>query len=248
MSTSLEKSPQSLAPADGTGLMFDRIAGRYDLLNRILSGGLDRKWRKKTVRALALGPDAKVLDLATGTGDLALDIARLVPDSSIVGIDPSANMLEVGRTKVTRKGLAGRIVLRLGDAQNLDLDDDSVDGVTIAFGIRNVPDRLAALKEMARVTRPGARVAVLELSEPERGVLARFARFHIRTVVPRLGALISGAREYRYLQKSIAAFPAPEAFAELMEQAGLQVLSVEPMTFGVCHLYVGTPRSTEATS
>ena len=115
----------------------------------------------------------------------------------------------------------------------------------MAFGIRNVPDRAAALREMARVTRKGGRVAILELGEPKRGLLGPLARFHIRHVVPALGALISGSREYRYLQESIAAFPEPEVFAELMRDSGLRVISVTPLTFGVCNLYVATPAEAE---
>ena len=130
------------------------------------------------------------------------------------------------------------MTLTMGDAQAIELPDESVDAVTIAFGIRNVPDRDKALREMARVTRDGGTVAILELGEPRGGLLGPFARFHIRHVVPQLGALLSGAREYRYLQRSIAAFPEPEAFAAKMEKVGLRT-EVVPLTFGVCNLYVG---------
>ena len=145
----------------GSGKMFDQIAGRYDLLNRLMSMGIDQSWRRKTVAALALPADARVLDLATGTGDLALMIARLHQDAKVVGSDPSSRMLEVGVEKVARSGLADRVQLELGDAQSLPYEDDSFDGCCIAFGIRNVPDRSAALAEMSRVTKPGGRVAVL---------------------------------------------------------------------------------------
>jgi demethylmenaquinone methyltransferase/2-methoxy-6-polyprenyl-1,4-benzoquinol methylase len=227
----------------GSGQMFDRIARRYDLLNRVMSFGIDKRWRKKTVAALALGDrPATVLDLATGTGDLAVDIARRHPKTRVIGVDPSVGMLEVGRKKVADLGLADRIDLRVGDAQALELATDSVDGATIAFGIRNVPDRALGLREMARVVRPGGRVCILELSEPRGGLMAPLARFHVHVVVPRLGALLSGAREYRYLQSSIAAFPPADQFATLMEESGLDIVEVVPLTFGVCHLYVGTPR------
>ena len=232
----------AISAQPGSGAMFDRIARRYDLLNRVMSMGVDRRWRRKTADALAL-PDRprRVLDLATGTGDLAIDVARHYPHVEVVGVDPSANMIEVGNRKLVGKKLDARITLQLGDAQALPFEDASFDGVTMAFGIRNVPDRALALREMARVCRPGARVAILELGEPEGGVMAPLARFHIRQVVPRLGALLSGAREYRYLQTSIAAFPPPAEFAAMMEGAGLDVLDVVKLTFGVCNLYVGTP-------
>jgi demethylmenaquinone methyltransferase/2-methoxy-6-polyprenyl-1,4-benzoquinol methylase len=147
-------------------------------------------------------------------------------------------MLAIGVDKVAARALTDRVSLSMGDAQSIELPDASVDAVTIAFGIRNVPDREKALREMARVTREGGTVAVLELGEPKRGVLGPFARFHIRHVVPQLGALLSGASEYRYLQRSIAAFPEPEAFATMMERVGLRT-EVVPLTFGVCNLYVG---------
>lgn len=225
----------------GSGAMFDRIAARYDAMNRVLSFGLDRGWRRRTVRALALGARPRVLDLATGTGDLAVDIARMHPDAAVVGLDPSSQMLAIAQHKLAHRRLAGRVTLVRGDAQHLPYRDGEMDAATIAFGIRNVPDRLRALGEMARVVRPGGRVAVLELGEPRRGVLAWAARFHTRHVVPRLGALLSGAREYRYLQRSIAAFPPSAEFAAMMERAGLRVIEVAPLTLGVCTLYVATP-------
>lgn len=235
---------QELVPRGGSGEMFDRIAGRYDLLNRIISLGIDQGWRRRTVRSLGLADRAvagPVLDLATGTGDLALLIARKHPTVEVIGIDPSRGMLAVGETKVARAGLASRVSLRYGAAESLPLDDASVEGVTMAFGIRNVADRPAALREMARVTKPGGRIAILELSEPNPGPLAMMARFHMHTVVPWVGGLLSGSREYRYLQESIAAFPPAARFADMMRAAGLDVLEVAPLTFGVVHLYVATP-------
>lgn len=224
----------------GSGAMFDNIAPRYDLLNRLMSFGVDQGWRRRTVAALDLGRCQRVLDLATGTADLAIQVAEAGTGVEVVGLDPSEGMLEIGRDKIQAAGLAERVRLVQGDAEKLPFDDDSFDGVCMAFGIRNVPDRKRALSEMGRVTRTGGRIAILELSEPRRGLLAPFARFHVHTVVPWLGSLISGAREYRYLQRSIAAFPPAEEFALLMREAGLEVLRVDKLTFGVCHLYVAT--------
>lgn len=227
----------------GSGAMFDVIAARYDTLNRILSLGMDQGWRRKAVAALALKSGARVLDLATGTGDLAIAIAETHPDAKVTGVDPSRNMLVEGIRKVRDVRLADRVDLLEGDAQALSFDDETFDGVTIAFGIRNVPDRSKALREMARVTRTGGRVVVLELSEPRTGVMGVLARTYVHEIVPRVGGLLSGAKEYRYLQKSIAAFPPADEFARMMEDAGLTVLDASPLTFGVAHLYVGTPRS-----
>lgn len=225
----------------GSGAMFDAIAPRYDLLNRVLSLGIDRGWRRKAVRALGLADreGARVLDLATGTADLAIEIADQYPGASVVGVDPSANMLEIGEKKIAARDLSGRVSVSLGEAERLPFEDASFDGVTIAFGIRNVVDRPAGLAEMRRVTKPGGRVVVLELSEPKKGVFSSLARVHVHHVVPLLGGLISGKKEYGYLQASIAAFPPAEEFATMMEKAGLTSVTATPLTFGVAHLYVG---------
>jgi demethylmenaquinone methyltransferase / 2-methoxy-6-polyprenyl-1,4-benzoquinol methylase len=234
--------PNAAAARDGSGAMFDAIAHRYDLVNRVISLGIDQSWRKKTVRALELEHGRRVLDIATGTADLALQIAHSYPEIEVTGLDPSTKMLEVGSRKVARAHLEQRVSLVAGSAEALPFADGYFDGVCIAFGIRNVPDRPKALREMARVTRPGGRVAILELSEPRSGVMGPLARFHIHSVVPHLGALLSGVREYRYLQKSIAAFPPASDFASSMQASGLAVLGVHSLTFGVCHLYVAEPR------
>ena len=232
---------QSPSPNPGSGEMFDHIAGRYDLLNRVMSMGIDQSWRRKTVAAMELPAEARVLDLATGTGDLALMIARIHPEARVVGSDPSSRMLKVGADKVARSGLADRVQLQAGDAQALPYEDDSFDGCCIAFGIRNVPDRSAALAEMARVTKPGGRIAVLELGEPSVGWLSPIARFHVRKVIPKIGGMLSGSREYKYLQESIAAFPSADDFAKQMQACGLNVLDVKPLTFGACTLFVAEP-------
>ena len=221
--------------------MFDAIAQRYDLLNRLLSFGIDRRWRAKAARALKLQGPCEVLDHAAGTGDLALEIARSHPEARVIAADPSVKMLEVARTKIEGAGLTGRIDVMLGSAELLPFNEGRFAGVSMAFGIRNVPDRQRALREMARVTQTGGRVVILELSEPGPGLMGRAARFHVHQLVPAVGSWLSGAREYRYLQQSIARFPPAAEFAALMEQAGLRVLEVQSLCFGVCHLYVAEP-------
>lgn len=223
----------------GSGAMFDSIAERYDLLNRVLSLGIDQAWRRRAVASLKLRGPCRVLDVATGTADLAVAIARILPEAEVVGVDPSEGMLSIGRKKVEEAALGQRVRLEAGTVEELSFDDGQFDGVTIAFGIRNAIDREAGLAEMRRVTRSGGRVAVLELGEPEEGLLRGVARWHIRKVVPFLGGLISGNREYRYLQTSIAAFPPRAEFAEMMRVAGFSEVEATPLTFGAANLFVG---------
>lgn len=235
----------------GSGAMFDGIAARYDLLNRIISLGIDRRWRRRMVKSLELEPGARVLDVATGTADVAIEAAQSLRrlasddteggrrDGSVVGIDPSENMLSIGRKKLAERKLK-EVTLESGSGEALPFSDASFDAVTVAFGIRNIPDRALALREMRRVTRAGGRVAILELSEPEGGLMSGLAKFHVHTVVPAVGALLSGRSEYRYLQRSIEAFPRAEVFAQMMAEAGFEAVEAQALTFGACHLFVGT--------
>jgi demethylmenaquinone methyltransferase/2-methoxy-6-polyprenyl-1,4-benzoquinol methylase len=245
-------APEPPAVRPGSGRMFDRIARRYDLLNRVLSLGLDQRWRRLTVDALELRPGQRVLDLATGTGDLALAMLRRCPGVAVVGLDPSAEMLARARDKgardegardegarVSAERSGDRLALGVGVAEDLPFADGSFDALAIAFGLRNVPDRERALREMARVTRPGGVVAILELGEPRGRIMGRLAWFHVHVVVPRVGALLSGAREYRYLERSIAAFPPPDEVVAMMRRSGLEEVRARPLSFGVCHLFVG---------
>lgn len=219
----------------GSGQMFDRIAARYDRLNRLMSFGMDRGWRRNLVNAL---PKGHLLDVATGTGDVALALAAR-GETTVVGLDPSVNMLDIGREKIKTSISCDDIEMIVGDAQNMSFADDTFDGSCIAFGIRNVPDRAKGLAEMKRVTKPGGPVAILELTEPRGGPMAPFARFHVRHIVPRMGAWLSGDAEYNYLQASIAAFPTPAEFADLMRSVGLTDVTLTRMSFGAVHLFVG---------
>lgn len=226
-------------PLLGSGPMFDRIATRYDYLNRLISLGSDGGWRRAAVCALELRDGARVLDVATGTGDLAIAVARRHPTARLVGVDPSPGMLAVGQAKLVRLGLHERIEFVLGDARALPFAAESFDAACMAFGIRNVPERPRALLEIRRVLRPGSRFAVLELSDPRGGLLAPLARLHVHRVVPWIGAALGGGAEYRYLARSIAAFPAAAVFAEELGAAGFLVTAVTALGFGAVHLYVG---------
>ncbi len=223
----------------GSGAMFDHIAERYDTLNFLMSLGMDRRWRGRLVRRLELRPGGRLLDLATGTADVAITAALSCRDLAVVGVDPSEQMLAIGREKVAARRLDGRITLTSGDAQALPFEDGTFDAVSIAFGIRNVPDRRRALAEMRRVTRRGGRVGILELTEPGSGILGALARVHVHHVVPLLGRAISSAEEYRYLQTSIAAFPPAEEFAAQMAGVGLEVVAVDRLALGATHVFVG---------
>ncbi len=231
----------TLAPVrEGSGAMFDAIAARYDFVNRVISLGTDRAWRRRAVRALTADrPVSKVLDLATGTADVALEIAAQYPSAHVVGVDPSSRMLEIGRHKVAAANLDKTIELQLGDAEQLPFPEATFCGVTIAFGIRNVVDRARALQEMTRVTRPGGRIVILELGEPDMPILGPMARVHIHSVVPWLGAMLSGAPEYRYLSRSIAAFPRRSEFSAMMSDCGMRNIRVELLAFGAASIFIG---------
>jgi demethylmenaquinone methyltransferase/2-methoxy-6-polyprenyl-1,4-benzoquinol methylase len=219
--------------------MFDRIAPRYDLLNRLLSGGTDVRWRRRAVDLLDLRAPSRVLDLCTGTADLLLEALRRDPRHSGVGVDLSHGMLVRGRAKIRGRGDSGRARLTGGDGERLPLRDRAFDGALVAFGIRNVGDPVRAMREVVRVLRPGGRFVVLEFSMPK-GVLGRAYRLYFRCVLPRLGGLVSGdGSAYSYLPESVARFPTPRDFAALMEQAGLREVKWSLLTGGIACLHRG---------
>jgi len=219
--------------------MFDRIAPRYDLLNRLLSGGTDVRWRRRAVDFLDLTPPARVLDLCTGTADLLMETLRRDPGLSGVGLDLSQAMLVRGASKIRRGGLGPRARLVGGDGEGLPLGDSLFDAALVAFGIRNVGDPLAALREVHRVLRPGGRFVVLEFSLPP-GLVGQVYRLYFTRVLPRVGGLFSGDRSaYAYLPASVAGFPTPDAFGTLMEQAGYTSVRWQLLTGGIACLHRG---------
>lgn len=221
--------------------MFDRIAPRYDLLNRLLSGRRDVAWRRRLAPFLAGRRGLRLLDLATGTGDQILHLLDAGADlSEAVGMDMAEQMLVRGRAKIAARGLAARVHLQAGDATCIPAGDASFDAVTIAFGIRNVGDVVGALREMRRVLRPGGRALVLEFSLPAHPLMRAGYTFYLRHLLPVLGGLLSGdAAAYRYLNRTIEAFPYGDAFCALMREAGFREVSATPLTWGVATLYKG---------
>ncbi len=220
--------------------MFDAIAPRYDLLNRLLSLGIDRRWRTFAVRQLAIPEGGRVLDVATGTGDVALEIAARTPPSvHIVGADFTQGMLVHGREKLVRSPYRGRISLVNAPCEELPHPDAVFDGVTIAFGIRNVVDRPAGLREMFRVLRPGGRVVILEFSNPRSRLFKALYYFYFRRLLPLIGGLLSQRSAYQYLPDSVLEFPDQETFQGLMAAAGFTELRHYDQTFGIATVYVG---------
>jgi demethylmenaquinone methyltransferase/2-methoxy-6-polyprenyl-1,4-benzoquinol methylase len=219
--------------------MFDRIAPRYDLLNRLLSGGTDVRWRRRAVEFLEMAPPVRVLDLCTGTADLLMEALRRDARSRGLGVDLSHGMLVRGKAKLARGGYATRAALTGGDGERLPVRDGRFDAALVAFGIRNVADPVAAMREVRRALRPGGRFVVLEFGMPG-GAFGLAYRFYFRHVLPRLGGLVSGdASAYAYLPASVARFPTPDAFAGLMAEAGFVDVRWRPLTGGIACLHRG---------
>jgi len=221
--------------------MFDAIAPRYDLLNRLLSFGIDRRWRTFAVGQLQIPPGGMVLDVATGTGDVALEIASRTPGSvRIVGEDFTQGMLLQGMGKIAQSPYRDRILLVNAPCESMPHPAGIFDGVTIAFGIRNVVDRLAGLREMCRVLKPGGRAVILEFSNPRSRLFKALYYFYFRRILPFLGGLISKRSAYQYLPDSVLEFPDQETFKALMDEAGFVELKHFDLTFGIATVYVGT--------
>lgn len=220
--------------------MFDHIAPAYDRLNHLMSLGIDRSWRRTALKWLRPHRPALVLDVATGTGDFAIQACRMLPSASLMGVDLSEGMMQVGRRKVEQAGLAARIDFQREDCEALTFSDASFDAVTVAFGIRNFEHLDRGLREMCRVLRPGGHLVILELSTPDRPPMKQLYRIYSR-LIPLMGRLVSHDRSaYTYLPQSIRAFPQGEVMSESIRRAGFSDVRFRRLTFGVCTLYMAT--------
>ena len=235
-----EKNEQRGAPREQVEAMFDSISGHYDRLNRILSLGTDRRWRRRAVNLIGIHiRPMEILDVATGTGDLAIEALRLGP-RRITGIDISGKMLEEGRRKISRMGHGEQIVLMKGDSQAIEFSDGTFDVAMCAFGVRNFADTLTGLSEMCRVLRPGGMVMVLEFSRPAWFPLKQIYGLYFRQVLPRIGRRVSGdPGAYTYLPDSVMAFPDNERFLGLLTTAGFRDVKQRRLTGGIASLYYG---------
>lgn len=220
--------------------MFNSIAPRYDLLNRVLSLGIDKRWRRYAVSMIRTSENGKILDVATGTADVALEIAAQTSSSvTITGIDFSSQMVELGKIKVVESKFANRINLQVAPCEEIPFPDSTFDSATIAFGIRNVVDRVSGLKEMLRVLKPGGVTVVLEFSNPKSRVFRALYNFYFLKILPTIGGLISDFSAYKYLPDSVLEFPSQADFMKLMETAGYQNVSHRDLTFGIATVYIG---------
>ncbi len=219
--------------------MFDNIAPAYDFMNRAMTFGIDRCWRRKAVKMLCCYPHDTILDIATGTGDLAILLAKLSKAKTITGIDLSEGMINVGRKKVEKIGMTSRITLTTGDCLNMPFHNDSFHAITAAYGVRNFENLLQGYKEMLRVLRPGGAITIIELATPTSPIIKPLYKLYTRYIIPLVGRLISkDVRAYSYLPESIAAVPQRRQMTDLMEQAGFINAQYRTLTFGTCCIYM----------
>ena len=219
--------------------MFDNIAHRYDFLNRLLSLGIDRAWRKKAIRQLPTDSSSLLLDVATGTGDLAIEMLRQEKAGKVIGVDIANEMLEVGRQKLTSRQLAEKISLQYGDSENLPFDSNTFDGMAVAFGVRNYENLQKGLTEMSRVLKEGTTLVVLEFSKPSAFPFKQIYDMYFRYLLPLIGKITSkDPKAYRYLYESVQVFPEREQFLGELDRAGFTGGRFMSLTLGICCIYV----------
>ena len=220
--------------------MFDKIAFRYDFLNRFLSGGIDLYWRRRAIRELAALQPKHILDVATGTADMAIFMTRYLSPEKITGIDISTGMLEIGRQKIARHKLEDKIMLQEGDSENIQAPDNTFDAITVAFGVRNFENLEKGLKEMLRVLKPGGRLVILEFSHPRTTGIRQLYNLYLNTLAPRIGKMVSHSGEaYQYLNDSVKAFPEGTALVRILEKNGYANTRLKRLSLGICSIYTG---------
>jgi demethylmenaquinone methyltransferase/2-methoxy-6-polyprenyl-1,4-benzoquinol methylase len=220
--------------------MFNRIAFRYDFVNRFLSAGIDVGWRKKAIRQLQNLNPQYILDVATGTADMPLLMFKMLRPTKITGIDISEKMMEIGRQKIAAQHLQNKIDLKSGDSEAISFSDASFDAVTVSFGVRNFANLPKGLSEIQRVLKPAGKAVVLEFSRPKNGVARWLYNIYCRIIAPTAGGMISKNKEaYQYLNDSIEAFPEGENFIKIMQQAGFKNVYRKPLSLGICTIYCG---------
>ncbi|WP_462220574.1 bifunctional demethylmenaquinone methyltransferase/2-methoxy-6-polyprenyl-1,4-benzoquinol methylase UbiE [Ferruginibacter sp.] len=221
--------------------MFDDIAVKYDFLNRFLSAGIDIGWRKKAIRQLKELHPKKILDVATGTADVAIMASGILKPEKIIGIDISDGMLEIGRQKIAKQGLNGIIELLNGDSETINFDDATFDAVTVAFGVRNFQHLEKGLSEIKRVLKPGGKLVVLEFSQPKMPVVKSIYNLYMKVICPNVGKLFSKNRNaYKYLDASIKKFPEGKNFTQILDNLGYLNTYSKPLSLGICSIYCGT--------
>ncbi len=219
--------------------MFDNISPKYDFLNHLLSGGIDIYWRKRAIKLLRKAQPRTILDIATGTGDFAIEALALKPEK-IVGVDISEGMLAVGREKIKKLGKQDIIELRSGDSESLPFSDNYFDAVIVSFGVRNFENLLAGLSDMNRVMRPGGTCVIVEFSKPRSFPFRHLYNFYFKYILPTIGKIVSkDSSAYTYLPESVQAFPDGRDFLTIFEQAGFKNTKCIPLTFGICSIYTG---------
>jgi demethylmenaquinone methyltransferase/2-methoxy-6-polyprenyl-1,4-benzoquinol methylase len=218
--------------------MFDKIAFRYDFLNRFLSLGIDVEWRKKAIKMLIPFHPKEILDVATGTGDFAITSHQMLRPQKITAIDISDGMLEIGRRKVAEAGLENTIELLHGDSEEMNFEDNSFDAVTIAFGVRNFEDLEKGLSEIKRVLRPGGKLIILECTKPSLPVIKQLYSFYMRFITPKIGKIIAKNNDaYKYLNNSVLQFPEKENFIHILKQSAYRNTFYKTLTLGICTIY-----------